>query len=197
MQVYKNKLCWNLPGPQQPVYLTFDDGPHPVSTPQVLEILEHYGISATFFCVGKQVAQYPHLFQQITQGGHVTGNHSFTHLNGWKTNTAPYINDVHKAAQYIPSPLFRPPYGRIKPSQINALSEHYKIIMYDVMSYDYDKNVPTQQVIKNISQAVNGSIIVLHDHQHTAHRIQHILPPAIEMLKKSGFVCSPLPLSGL
>lgn len=169
---------------ERTVYLSFDDGPHPVTTPLVLDILKKYDMKATFFCIGKNVAQYPEIFKRILMEGHAIGNHSYAHKSGWKMSVDEYVADVHNAAKNIQSNLFRPPYGRITPLQFKALKRKYKIIMWDVLSKDYDNNIPDDEVITNVIENVSpGSIIVMHDNDKTAGRMKNILPPIISELK--------------
>src|SRR5215217_3443038 len=160
-----NKYIWNLPRNERAVYLTFDDGPHPTITPWVLEQLKQYNARATFFCVGENVSQYPAVYQHILAEGHAVGNHTQHHPNGWHTATEAYLADVREGAQHIQSSLFRPPYGRIRKEQANGvkalLGSDSKIIMWDVLSCDFDPTFSKAQCLKNVLEhAETGSIIV-------------------------------------
>ena len=173
---------------EQIVYLTFDDGPHQLVTPEILNILGEYRIKATFFCIGKNVAKYPEIFSRILTEGHAIGNHSYSHRSGWKMPVNEYVEDVTTAGNFIPSKLFRPPYGRITPLQFKLLKEKYKIIMWDVLSKDYDSTISDDEAINNITENVSaGSIIVMHDNDKTAQRMKNILHPIITELKNGGW----------
>jgi peptidoglycan/xylan/chitin deacetylase (PgdA/CDA1 family) len=146
------------------LYLTFDDGPHPVSTPQLLDILDLYNIKALFFSDGRAAGKYPHLIEQIISKGHIIGNHGYSHLNGWKTSTEQYITDIEKAAPLTSERLFRPPYGRLRLSQYRLLKEKYKIVFWDLMPYDFDRSFGSEISMKILKERIRpGSIIVLHD----------------------------------
>lgn len=188
LQVYNKDICWKVPQAENNLYLTFDDGPHPICTPLVLDILKDLNIKASFFCVGKQVRLYPEIYQRILKEGHQVGNHSFSHLNGWKTHTDDYLSDVVLAEELINSSLFRPPYGRITPTQFKALKSNFKIVMWDVLSQDYDSTISNAQVIQNVVLGVSkGSIVVLHDNEKTTNRISLILPEIINQLHDRGW----------
>ncbi len=147
-----------------------------------------------FFCIGKNVKSNPEIFSQIIQSGHRIGNHTFFHKNGWMTNTQDYINDVSDAAKVIQSDLFRPPYGRIKKSQAEMLLPHYKIIMWDVLSYDFSPQVNPQQCYKNVTNHTRaGSIIVFHDSIKALQNVKETLPRFLEFLLKNNFIPSLLP----
>jgi peptidoglycan/xylan/chitin deacetylase (PgdA/CDA1 family) len=157
-------LTWQLKDNGNNLYITFDDGPDPQVTPEVLERLEHFQAKATFFCVGEKVNRYPGLFNSLLENGHSIGNHTHNHLNGRKTGTDDYIKNVEKAAGLIPSGLFRPPYGRITKQQINRLAGAYKIIMWSVLPGDFDRKLSKEEVLKRaIRHTRKGSIIVFHD----------------------------------
>lgn len=169
------------------IYLSFDDGPHPVATPFVLDMLKQYDARATFFCIGKNVAAYPDIFQRIVAEGHSVGNHTQDHLNGWLTGTETYLRNVGLAKRYIQSPLFRPPYGKIRSAQVKKM-HHYRIIMWDVLSGDFDKSVSTNECIQNVIQHTNnGSIVVFHDSEKAWSTMSNALPVVLEHFKKKGF----------
>jgi len=184
---------WSLKNSEQRVYLTFDDGPHPTITPWVLDELEKYNAKATFFCIGKNVAQHPRVYQRILDEGHSVGNHTHTHLDGWKTNPERYTKDVQQAAQYIDSRLFRPPYGKMTKSQFKAireaLSDEVDVIMWNVLSGDFDDSFSPQQCLRNVSRnARSGSIVVFHDSEKAYHNLFAVLPQALLYLTEKGFV---------
>lgn len=175
--------------PDEPkLYLTFDDGPVPEITPWVLDVLKQYRVTATFFCVGDNVGKHPQIYKRIIDEGHHVGNHTFNHLNGWNTDTAIYMANINKCAEVLNSSLFRPPYGKLKPSQVKRLKKQYKIIMWDVLSGDYDKETAPEQCLENVITGMrNGSIIVFHDSKRAFRNLQHALPKAIEFAQDNGY----------
>jgi len=184
---------WDMPGNEKTLYLSFDDGPHPEVTPFVLQELKKYNAKATFFCVGTNVALHPQVYQQIISEGHAVGNHSHTHPNGWETPTAEYINDIAKAANYIQSNLFRPPYGRIKKQQAKKVkyamnNESTRVIMWDVLSADFDTDFSPQQCLDNVLRnCTNGSIVVFHDSEKAFPNLHYCLPEAMKQLAGEGY----------
>lgn len=183
---------WELPQMQKTVYLSFDDGPHPTITPFVLNELRKYDAKATFFCVGKNVVKEKELFNRILAEGHAVGNHTFDHLNGWKTSQKDYLDNILKANEYIHSNLFRPPYGKITTSQHKLLSQHnepFKIIMWSVLSGDFDINISKQKCCDNvINNCKNGSIIVFHDSEKAKERMEYTLPLVLHKLDQDGYL---------
>lgn len=181
--LYKN-CVWKLNPPTPTVYLTFDDGPYPKATAYALEQLKKYGAKATFFCIGKNVEAHPDIYQEIFQDGHSVGNHTQDHLNGTKTRTRLYVDNVLEASRHIESKLFRPPYGRIKRSQIKAIQEKIpgvRIIMWDVLSGDFDTELSPQDCLQNVLfKSRSGSIIVFHDSEKAWERMQFALPRVLE-----------------
>lgn len=181
-------LTWRMPSAAHCVYLTFDDGPHPVTTPLVLDILEQFQAKATFFCLGSQVEAFPEIYQRVLQSGHAVGNHSYSHPDGWRTETDPYCDDVQRAAAAIHSPLFRPPYGRITPAKAKRLRSQYDIILWSRLSMDYNLSIPDEQVIRHCTEGLTaGDILVLHDHERAAERMPRVLPVILEKIKALGF----------
>jgi peptidoglycan/xylan/chitin deacetylase (PgdA/CDA1 family) len=153
--IYRSCI-WRKPAKDRVLYLSFDDGPHPEATPFVLEQLAIFNAKASFFCIGKNVQLYPEIYDAIIEAGHVAGNHTQNHMNGWKNNTENYIADIQEATKLIDSNLFRPPYGRISFSQIKALGLHpalpQQIVMWDVLSGDFDTTISGEQCAKNVMQ---------------------------------------------
>lgn len=171
------------------VYLTFDDGPTTEYTEKILEILATHDVKATFFCVGENARQHPELIKKIIEGGHNIGNHTMHHKNGFKTGIQKYVNEVLQASEYIPSKLFRPPYGKCNIFQnLKLRNLGYKIIQWDVIAYDWDKTRTPHDVLSIIEKYVrNGSIIVLHDSVKASDRTLPILSTLIISLKSRGF----------
>ena len=177
------------------VYLTFDDGPIPEETPWVLDVLDRYGVKATFFMVGDNVRRYPELFEEVKRRGHSYGNHTMHHLQGLKVDAKTFFRDITKADRLIGSILFRPPHGIISPLQTSLIKRHYNIIMYDLVTRDYSKRVSGEEVLDNVKRyARNGSIIVFHDSKKAHVNMRYALPRAIEWLKEQGNACLPLPM---
>jgi peptidoglycan-N-acetylglucosamine deacetylase len=186
---YYPRLVWDIPNQENKIYLTFDDGPTPDVTEWVLDLLKTHDVKATFFCLGKNVAQYPEIYKRIITEGHAVGNHSNTHINGWYAENDYYLNDIKACHQVFTSELFRPPYGRIKKSQIKELISDYKIIMWDVLSGDFDVKTTPEKCLNNVlKNTKSGSIMVFHDSEKAALNLKYALPKAIEELKQKGFV---------
>jgi peptidoglycan-N-acetylglucosamine deacetylase len=182
---------WEVNTNEKILYLTFDDGPHPAATPFVLEQLKQYKASATFFCIGKNVADNPDLYKRIKDEGHRVGNHTFSHLNGWKTGDKEYADDVLKAKDLIESDLFRPPYGRITRFQLELLrGEKYllKTIMWDVLSGDFDNAITGEDCFLNVvNNAKKGSIVVFHDSAKAFERLEYSLPRVLDYYTGKGY----------
>ena len=188
--VIKN-VVWRINPAKKVIYLTFDDGPNSRVTPLVLDILDRYEVKATFFCVGENVSRFPDVFDEVKRRGHTVGNHTFNHLKGFEYATDYYVRNVEKANGYIKSDLFRPPHGQIKPSQIKALKDDYRIIMWDFITYDYDKRVEPEKIIAEVKKrSRNGSIVVFHDSLKAEKNVLQVLPEALRFWKENGYkVC--------
>lgn len=170
------------------VYLTFDDGPIPESTPWLLDVLDRYGVKATFFMVGDNVKKYPDLYKSILERGHKAGNHTMHHLNGIRILTSRYVADVAEAANYIESDLLRPPHGWMRFLQREILSRKYRIVMYDVVTRDYSKYITSEEIFDNVRKYSRpGSIIVFHDSLKSIGKLKESLPACIEWLKEEGY----------
>ena len=189
-----DSYIWSIPESDKILYLTFDDGPHPEATPFVLNELKKYNVLATFFCIGKNVVAYPGIYKKIIQEGHSVGNHTYNHLNGWKTNNDDYLNDIALASKEIDSYLFRPPYGRITSFQAKNLKtvmngKEPKVIMWDVLSGDFDIACSPQQCLENVLFAsVPGSIIVFHDSEKAFPRLEYTLPKILHYFSEKGYL---------
>ncbi len=196
-RLFQNQI-WKFPTKKKVLYLTFDDGPTPKITEWVLDTLQKYNAKATFFCIGKNIEQYPEIFQHTINQNHTIGNHTFNHLNGWKTDTEEYLHSVLKTEKLIQksqisnpkSQIFRPPYGKIKPSQTKLLIEYnYKIMMWSVLSGDFDASITAEKCLNNvIGNSKNGSIIVFHDSVKAFGRLQIVLPKVLEHFSEKGYV---------
>ena len=188
--VIKN-VVWRINPAEKVIYLTFDDGPNSRVTPLVLDILDRFEVKATFFCVGENVSRFPDVFDEVKRRGHTVGNHTFNHLKGFEYSTDDYVRNVKKASEFIDSRLFRPPHGQIKPSQIKALKDDYRIIMWDFITYDYDKRIEPEKIIAEVKKrSRNGSIVVFHDSLKAEKNVLQVLPEALRFWKENGYeVC--------
>jgi peptidoglycan-N-acetylglucosamine deacetylase len=190
-QVYPDCL-WKVPTQEKKVFLTFDDGPHPEATPFVLDQLRQYGAKATFFCLGKNVTAYPELYRQILLDGHRTGNHTYHHLNGWKTPDKEYLEDVLATKKVVDSNLFRPPYGRITKFQLAQLSSkalQLKTVMWTILSGDFDPTIMPLKCVENVIRPLKkGAIIVFHDSEKALPRITQALPKVLKYLSEEGYI---------
>ena len=188
--VIKN-VVWRINPAKKVIYLTFDDGPNSRVTPLVLDILDRFEVKATFFCVGENVSRFPDVYDEVKRRGHTDGNHTFNHLKGFEYATDYYVRNVEKANGYIKSDLFRPPHGQIKPSQIKALKDDYRIIMWDFITYDYDKRIEPEKIIAEVKKrSRNGSIVVFHDSLKAEKNVLQVLPEALRFWKENGYkVC--------
>lgn len=192
------QLTWRMPASEKVLYLTLDDGPVPGPTEFALDVLKQFGVKATFFCIGENMQKHPAVMERIPHEGHTIANHTFNHLNGWKTSIGDYVENVLQCDQFIisksasgnhtPATLFRPPYGRITRAQIKALN-HYKIVMWDVITYDYDESITPEACLKNSIKATRpGSIIVFHDSVKAERNMSYALPRFIDHYLQEGFV---------
>ena len=181
-------LVWKQNTDQKKIWITFDDGPDETVTPYLINVLEKFNIKATFFIIGNQAKKYPELVKLIINNGHKIGNHSFSHLNGFSTNNNKYLEDVEQAKKYIDSDIFRPPYGKITPFQIKNLKKDFKIIMWDIMSWDFKENIYPNKIYKNVIDNVeNGSIILFHNNLKSYNNLKNSLEIILERLKDKGY----------
>lgn len=188
------KALWRINPEEKAVYLTFDDGPIPEVTPRVLDILDQYGVKATFFMVGDNVRKHPDVFRQVVERGHRLGNHTFNHLGGIRHTTRDYVRNIHKANAYIHSDLFRPPHGWLRHRQYYFLKRHYKLVMWDLVTRDYSKRLNAQDVFNNVKRyARPGSIITFHDSLRSASKLWDALPRSIEWLLEQGYTFKTIP----
>ena len=185
------KLLWDAGDNRRSIFVTFDDGPIPIVTPFVLNILKQYNAKATFFCIGDNVRKHPEIFEQLKNEGHAVGNHTFNHLNGWHTGDQIYLDNFLQADELIGSKLFRPPYGRIKRLQVKLLQQAkpgIKIVMWNVLSADFDATISPEKCLDNVIKNVKGGEIVLfHDSLKAKERMEYALPRALEYWQKKGF----------
>ena len=179
---------WRVPTEEKVLYITFDDGPIPEITPWVLETLRTFNAKATFFCVGDNVKKNPSVFQQVLAEGHTVGNHTFNHLSGWDTENIPYFHNIRHCAKLVKSNLFRPPFGRLTPKQTQFLTRHYNIVMWDVLSGDFDESLTNEDCLKNVTSAARrGSIVVFHDSVKAAEKLKFTLPKVLEHYAAKGY----------
>ena len=187
-------VVWNFSRREKVLYLTFDDGPIPDVTPKVLDILARFNALATFFSIGDNVRKHPDVFRQIQTAGHRIGNHSFHHYNSWKVSATDYIHDVELATSVIDSDLFRPPYGKLTPRTLWYLRKKFRVVMWDVISCDFDTKVSAEQVYQNVIENVGpGSVVVFHDSLKAAPSMLVALPKVLDYFKKEGYVFRIIP----
>lgn len=210
-KLYPNSLIWNKSRDDKSIFLTFDDGPIPIVTPWVIKTLKKFNAKATFFCIGDNIHKNHQIFEQLKLNGHAIGNHTYHHLSGWKTENETYFANIKKCQELTQTNLFRPPYGRIKKSQIKMiLSEKQEqrakskdglqnpstlnpkpptsIIMWDVLSGDFDTSLSPEKCLKNVlKHTENGSIVVFHDSLKAWDRLEYVLPRALEYWCNKGY----------
>ncbi|MBR2947493.1 MAG: polysaccharide deacetylase family protein [Bacteroidales bacterium] len=181
---------WSFSQEEDGVFLTFDDGPCPEVTPWVLDVLDKYQAKATFFCIGKNVELYPELFKEILRRGHSVGNHTYSHIAGWRIPLHDYIQDVEVANALIDSKLYRPPYAKITISQANLLSRRYQLVMWNILSRDYNRKLSRKKCLKNVVPHLHpGAIVVFHDSKKAAKNLWYALPRTLEALKELNLKC--------
>lgn len=186
-------LHWRIPVKDNRVFLTFDDGPHPNCTPIILNILAEYNAKATFFCLGENVEKHKEYYSAIKRAGHAIGSHAYTHISGWETDNNSYYYNVNKGAEVVDNNLFRPPYGRMKKSQMKFLLRQYEIYMWDVVSGDFDPKVSAEKCYKNVVKNYKpGSIILLHDNLQSISKLMDCLPRILEFFNDKGVKMSPI-----
>lgn len=179
---------FRLPAERRAVMLTFDDGPIPEATPEILDILDRYGVKATFFMVGDNVRKYPDLLEAVKKAGHSVGNHTMHHLQGLHTDSEDYLKDVEQAEVLTGSSLFRPPHGLLRPGQLKKLRQTHRIVMYDLVTRDYSRHLNARGVVDNVRRLARpGSIIVFHDSLRSINKLRTALPEAIEWLRDQGY----------
>jgi peptidoglycan/xylan/chitin deacetylase (PgdA/CDA1 family) len=188
-RLHNKGLIWSRSTKHKRIYLSFDDGPHPTITNFVLDTLRENGIKATFFCIGDNVLKYPETIERIVKEQHSIGNHTHNHLNGWKTDNIQYYKNILQAAKHIPSKLFRPPYGKIKPTQANYLLKRgWRIIMWNSLSADFDSSIDGVTCFNNVKSTMkNGSIVVFHDSEKAFDRMKIALPLLIQYCREQHY----------
>ena len=189
-KLYPDRV-WEIETAEKNIYLSFDDGPHPKITLRVLNELKQYNALATFFCIGKNVLAYPDIYKKIIDEGHTVGNHTYSHLNGWKTNDGIYLDDIALAKKYIDTKFFRPAYGKItsfQHRQLSGIKYQLKTVMWSVLSGDFDHSISPHECLENVLlNATSGSIIVFHDSTKAEERLLYALPKVLEHYAKKGY----------
>jgi peptidoglycan/xylan/chitin deacetylase (PgdA/CDA1 family) len=190
-RLYPERI-WAFSHVKDSVFLTFDDGPISEVTPWVLDELKKHNAKTTFFCIGENVKKHPEIFERILSEGHSVGNHTFNHLKGINTETSKYIENTLLAEKLIDSKLFRPPYGKITSKQAKTLqNKGFKIVMWDVLSYDYDGSVSEEKCLKNVINNIKpGSVVVFHDSLKAEKNLRYVLPKVLEFIGEKGLLCN-------
>lgn len=182
------KLKWDENTSKKTIFLSFDDGPTPVVTEWVLEQLKLHNAKATFFCLGKNVVLRPALFERLLEEGHTVGNHTYNHLDSWKTKKEKYLLDIENCNKVFHSKFFRPPYGKLKPGMRSSILKNYEIVMWDVMAYDFDERISPETCVNNVLDNIkSGSIIVFHDSLKAEKHLRYALPVVLEEITKRGY----------
>ena len=182
------RATWRMDSREKSVYLTFDDGPIPEATPFILDVLDRFGIKATFFMVGDNARKYPHLLEEVRRRGHRIGNHTYTHIGGLRWLSRNYVRNVERANELLQTNLFRPPHGWMKWSEYIRLGKRYRVVMWDLVTRDYSKWITPQDVVNNVKRYTrNGSIITFHDSMKSIEKLKSALPESIQWLKEQGY----------
>jgi peptidoglycan/xylan/chitin deacetylase (PgdA/CDA1 family) len=182
------EAIWREDKNKNNIYLTFDDGPIPEITPWILDCLKEKNVKASFFCVGENIKKHPEIFNRLLDEGHVVGNHTYNHLRGWNTENKDYFDNINQCQELTRTNLFRPPYGRARKSQMKELAKDFKIVMWDVLTGDYDQEITPYECYKNcIDTTRNGSIIVFHDNIKAINNVKYALPKSIDYLIEQGY----------
>jgi peptidoglycan/xylan/chitin deacetylase (PgdA/CDA1 family) len=188
------QVTWYYKTNEKELYLTFDDGPTPDITPWILDLLDQYNARATFFCLGRQVEHFPSQYEEIIKRGHAAGNHTYSHLKGMFTRNERYFEDVDHATRLIDSSLFRPPHGSLLPSQAKHLRKDYQIIMWDVLSRDYDAMRSPESIARRVlKNARPGSIVVFHDYEKAGKNVKAVLPRFLKHFHEKGYAFPAIP----
>lgn len=189
-------LLWKVNTDRKEIYLTFDDGPEPAVTPQVLSFLKQYNAKATFFCLGKNVEAYPEIFDQLKKEGHSIGNHSYSHPNGWNTPKENYVNNVELCNKVFKAILFRPPYGKLSWGAYRKLRKQYRIVMWSLITHDYRKDLDRKSALQKLIRSSGpGSIVVFHDSIKAKANVVDLLPAYLEHFSRKGYEFKALPSS--
>lgn len=185
-------VTWRMPGNKKEVFITFDDGPIPEVTPKVIEILSRHNAKATFFCVGENVARHPDVYKLLIDSGMMIGNHTHEHLKAWSTPRGVYFRSILRCQGVTGSKIFRPPHGQLYPNTAYLLRKRFsRVVMWDVLSMDYDPRVTTREVVENVTRLVRpGSIIVFHDSLKAWPRLKEALPEVLKFLDEEGYQMS-------
>jgi peptidoglycan/xylan/chitin deacetylase (PgdA/CDA1 family) len=187
-------LVWNVKTKDKIIYLTFDDGPSACCTEEILNVLTKYDAKATFFCIGGNVAKHPELYARLISGGHRAGNHTWNHMSGWEFSDYSYLRNILECAAVVESNLFRPPYGKISRSQAQSIGKRFSIIMWDVLSADWDPAVSPEKCLSNVvNNSTAGSIVVFHDSEKAHKNMSYALPRALEIWSEQGYRFEALP----
>ncbi len=187
-------FIWKIDTDEKVIYLTFDDGPHPVITPWIINLMNQYDAKGTFFLIGDAVSRNPDLYQLYKTNGHLVGNHTYRHIKGWQSRKKNYLKEITQCAEVVESSLFRPPYGQINLQGIREIKKQYKVVMWDVLSWDFDNETSSEICLSNvINYSKEGSIVVFHENEKSMKNIMYALPKVLEHFTKLGYQFKVIP----
>ena len=181
-------FLWKIDTDEKVIYLTFDDGPHPVITPWIIDLMNKYDAKGTFFLIGDAVSKNPDLYQLYKTNGHQVGNHTFTHIKGWQSRKKNYLKEITQCSEVVESSLFRPPFGQINLQSIREIKKQYKVVMWDVLSWDFNTKTSAETCLSNVvNNSRKGSIVVFHENEKSMKNIMYVLPKVLEHFTKLGY----------
>ena len=187
-------FLWKIDTDEKVIYLTFDDGPHPVITPWIIDLMNQYDAKGTFFLIGDAVSRYPDLYQLYKANGHQVGNHTYKHIKGWQSRKKNYLKEIAQCAEVVDSSLFRPPYGQINLNAIREIKKQYRVVMWDVLSCDFDTENSSEICLSNvINYSKKGSIVVFHENEKSMKNIMYALPKVLDYFTKLGYLFKAIP----
>tara|TARA_B100000900_G_scaffold408081_1_gene421774 strand:- start:9540 stop:10154 length:615 start_codon:yes stop_codon:yes gene_type:complete len=194
LQLLFADFLWKIDTDEKVIYLTFDDGPHPIITPWIIDLMNQYNAKGTFFLIGDSVRRNPDLYQLYKNNGHKVGNHTYRHVKGWQSRKKKYLKEIAQCAKFVKSSLFRPPYGQINLQGIREIKKQYKVVMWDVLSWDFDTETTSEICLSNvINYSKEGSIVLFHENEKSMKNIMYALPKVLDHFTKLGYKFKAIP----